>query len=367
MVDAVKLESCLVTGGSGFLGRNLVCALLARGCRVTSLDLLEAPAYDESLTAHHELLTSIRGNVCNYADVVNALNDDVDTVFHAAAVLDFRRFMPPQQRNWVQSVITDGTENVIRACQAAGVKRLIYTSSDNVSFRRPPDTYTRGKLIAEAAVLAANSDALQTCALRPSGIYGPGETMILGRLVSECQHNRLKFKIDDGHSRAPNSYIENALHGHLLAADTLTNSAAHAGKAYFVNDGVRLTVFEYFKPLIEGMGFNFPTRHLPAKPLQPIAFVSEIMARVIGQTRPLLALSELARLCEDLTCDIKPAERDFGYQPKVSYEQAMSETLPWCLQLLEHVRRNGGTSAAPLYLPNYREQSEKAVQSTVAG
>src|SRR5262245_2353183 len=189
-----ELGRVLVAGGSGFVGANLVSALLDRGYQVRSFDRAPSP-----LSAQPKLEV-LDGDICDPGTVAAAV-DGIDTVFHTAAVIDLRgsagarrRCGPsnppvwghPQPRSGegasrATGCVTDehrqrsfdvnvgGTKNLVRAAQAAGVKRFVHTSSNSVVMGGKPiaggdetlpytdrfnDLYTETKVVAEKFVLA---------------------------------------------------------------------------------------------------------------------------------------------------------------------------------------------------------------------
>jgi 3beta-hydroxy-delta5-steroid dehydrogenase/steroid delta-isomerase len=191
------LGHCLVTGAAGYLGRHLVAELLRQGLRVRGFDL--APA-----ALHHRHYEHVQGDVSNH-ETVRKVCAGVETVFHTAAVLDFARFARPEQRERSHAVNVRGVEFMVRAAREAGVQRFVHTSSNGVTFdeavidgdeTRPyvahtRDLYTETKILGEQAALAANGHGgLLTCAIRPAGIYGPGEQLTFPRLVDECARGR---------------------------------------------------------------------------------------------------------------------------------------------------------------------------------
>ena len=153
---------CLVTGGNGYVGGHLVRRLLELGCEVRAFDL--TPFEGDSR------VTSIVGDVRRMRDVRPAC-EGVDTVFHTAAIINTLTLARPAIRRQVYGVNVGGTENVIRACQEAGVKRLVFTSSiavapipirdadeaaGYVGTEPLPDLYSQTKREAEKRVLEAN-------------------------------------------------------------------------------------------------------------------------------------------------------------------------------------------------------------------
>ncbi len=268
------IRCCLVTGGAGFLGRHLVQELLDRGYEVHAFDL--AP-----FTMEHERLKTFRGNVCNYEEVLAAAKG-CDTIFHSAAVVNILHYYDKATYEQSMSINVGGTQNVIRACKEVGAARLIQTSSMNAVFDGKPvtmyresdglpdkycDLYSMTKGLSEKDVIAANGvDGLLTCAIRPSGIYGEGDQLILSRMMEGLDDGLLAFLIGPTTALSENSYVDNVVEGHMRAADRLVPGSPVCGQAYFINDGKYLNNLHYFRPIMEALGYQFPTRHLPALP-----------------------------------------------------------------------------------------------------
>lgn len=145
-----------------------------------------------------------------------------------------------------EKVNVTGTENVIEACTKAGVPKLVYTSSAGVIYsgqenlvdadERIPypkvalDAYNDTKARAEELVLAANGkDGLLTCALRPSGIFGPGDRQAISGFHSVIKNGQTKFQIGSNENLFDWTYVGNVAHAHLLAADKLATAYPIAG------------------------------------------------------------------------------------------------------------------------------------------
>lgn len=144
-----------------------------------------------------------------------------------------------------ETVNVTGTANVINACQSAGVPKLVYTSSAGVVYSGkedlinaderlpypdvPMDAYNDTKARAEDLVLSANSASLLTCALRPSGIFGPGDRQAISGFHSVIKNGQTKFQIGSNENLFDWTYVGNVAHAHLLAADRLDKSYPVAG------------------------------------------------------------------------------------------------------------------------------------------
>src|SRR4051812_15843723 len=178
-----ELGRVLVTGGSGFVGANLVTELLDRGHHVRSFDRVPSPLPD------HPRLEVVEGDIGDL-DTVAAAVEGVDTIFHTAAIIDLMggASVTEEYRQRSFAVNVDGTKNLVHAAQAAGVKRFVYTASNSVVMggrrisvgdetlpytERFADLYTETKVVAERFVLAANGGedgaGMLTCSIRPSG------------------------------------------------------------------------------------------------------------------------------------------------------------------------------------------------------
>jgi 3beta-hydroxy-delta5-steroid dehydrogenase/steroid delta-isomerase len=298
-----ELGTCLVTGAAGFLGRHLVFELTRRGERVRALDC-------RPLDYTHERLEFIEGDIRALEDVRKAC-EGVDTVFHAAAVLEFLGYARQAQRDESFAVNVGGVENVVRACREARVKRLIHTSSNNVTLdgpvidgdetlpyaANPRDLYTETKILGEKIALAGNGqDGLLTCAIRPGGIYGPGERLVLPRVVEECASGKYVAIVGDGSALSDNTYIDNLVDGQIEAARHLIPGAPLGGQAYFITDGVPINYFEFFQPIVEGLGFRHPTWKIPGALMHAVASVWEFLHWAIRIPRPFLTPLEVRKI-----------------------------------------------------------------------
>lgn len=336
-----NVQTCLVIGGSGFLGHNLAQGLLQRGCRVRILDYTPPKTIDPKVDF-------FQGDIRNLQDIIKACQG-VDVVFHAASVIITDGFIRHQAKKHLFDINVLGTQNVIQACLICDVKKLIYTSSNNVVFdkaiengdERLPyakkfiDYYTKTKVIAEKTVLSANSPKLLTCALRPGGIYGPGDKVILPRLVEALKKGQLLFFIGSGKALADNVYIDNLVSAHLLAADKLTPHSTVQGQAYFISDDEPCNYFDFLKPVIHEMGFQCPAYSIPFSVIYPITYVLELLHSLYIPFKPYMTRMELQKLALSNYFNIAKARRDLGYAPLVSQKEGIAASLPYCKELFE--------------------------------
>lgn len=332
------LGTCLVTGAAGFTGSHLVKALLDRGCHVRAL------VRNTPLALEHPDLECINGDIQN-AEQMSTACEGIETVFHTAALIATLggRAATKKYRDHAYSVNVGGTENVIRACMAQGVKRLVHTSSVDVCFNSEEDLhmdentpyattfnclYTETKIEAERVVLAANgSGELSSCALRPDGIWGIGGSLMLDTVVEQLLDGKMVARIGGQGGYHDHVHIDNLVHAHILAALALGEGSPVAGKAYFISDGEPAAMFDFMRPFFEGLGYKVPSANLPAAPIYLLMKSWEYLHFKLGIAEPLFSPHELNKLTISHVVHSDAAERDFGYRPIKSVAQGMQECI----------------------------------------
>ena len=263
------LGRVLVTGGSGFVGANLVTELLDRGHEVRSFDRAPSPLPD------HPRLHVVQGDISDPATVAAAV-DGIDTVFHTAAIIDLMggASVTDEYRQRSFAVNFGGTENLVHAAQAAGVKRFVYTASNSVVMggqrisggdetlpytERFNDLYTETKVVAEKLVLGQNGvGGMLTCSIRPSGIWGRGDQTMFRKVFESLLAGHVKVLVGSKHVKLDNSYVHNLIHGFILAGEHLVPGGTAPGQAYFINDGEPVNMFEFSRPVVEACGQRWP-------------------------------------------------------------------------------------------------------------
>nr|XP_058900005.1 short-chain dehydrogenase/reductase family 42E member 1 isoform X2 [Kogia breviceps] len=282
-------ETVLVTGGGGYFGFRLGCALNQKGVRVILFDI-SSPAQTIP-----EGIKFIHGDVRHLSDIEKAFQDvDVACVFHIASY---------------GQVIRNGDES------------LPY-----LPLHLHPDHYSRTKSVAEKKVLEANGTALErsdgvlrTCALRPAGIYGPGEQRHLPRIVSYIEKGLFKFVYGDPKSLVEFVHVDNLVQAHILASAALKADKGHiaSGQPYFVSDGRPVNNFEFFRPLVEGLGYKFPSIRLPLTLIYYFAFLTETAHFILGRLynfQPFLTRTEVYKTGVTHYFSLEKAKKELGYE-----------------------------------------------------
>jgi 3beta-hydroxy-delta5-steroid dehydrogenase/steroid delta-isomerase len=343
------LGRVLVTGGSGFVGANLVAELLARGHQVRSFDRAPSPLPE------HPALHVIEGDICD-KDTVAAAVDGIDTVIHTAAIIDLMggKSVTDEYRQRSFAVNVGGTENLVVAAQSAGVKRFVYTASNSVVMGGKPisggdetlpyterfnDLYTETKVAAERFVLSQNGfRGMLTCSIRPSGIWGRGDQTMFRKLFDSVLAGHVKVLVGSKHAKLDNSYVHNLIHGFILAGEHLVPGGTAPGQAYFINDGEPINMFEFSRPVVEACGQRWPRLRVSGALVRWVMMIWQWLHFRVGLPKPLFEPLAVERLYIDNYFSIAKAERDLGYRPLFTTEQAMHECLPYYLDLFEQMK-----------------------------
>ena len=343
------LGRVLVTGGSGFVGANLVTELLDRGLDVRSFDRVT------SRLPAHPRLEVLEGDITDPDDVAAAV-DGIDTVFHTAAIIDLMggASVTPEYRKRSFAVNVTGTENLVRAAQKAGTKRFVYTASNRVVMggrrisggdetlpytERFNDLYTETKVVAERFVLGQNGEqGMLTCSIRPSGIWGRGDQTMFRKVFESVLAGHVKVLVGSKNVKLDNSYVHNLVHGFILAAQHLVPGGAAPGQAYFINDGEPINMFEFSRPVVEACNQPWPKLRVPGRLVWFAMTVWQFLHFKLGMPKPLLEPLAVERLYLDNYFSIAKARRELGYQPLYTTEQALEHCLPYYVELFERMK-----------------------------
>ena len=315
----------LVTGGGGFLGRAIVRQLLERGDRVSTINRSDYPELAEmGVTCH-------RGDISDREAVMAAV-DGADAVIHVAAKAGPGLHAP----DFVAANVV-GTGNVIDACRHHGVRYLVHTSSPSVVHagedidggdeslpyaQHFPAPYPATKAEAERLVLAAASDELRACALRPHLIWGVGDNQLLPRLIERNRAGRLKLPAPD--KRIDTVYIDNAAGAHLLALDELVSGGKANGRAYFITNGEPTPVGEMLAKMLEAAGETPKIGRVPHGVAVVAATLVEWVWRALRKrSDPPVSRFVVEHLATAHWFDISAARRDLGYEPRVAITEGL--------------------------------------------
>lgn len=322
----------LVTGGGGFLGRYIVEQLLQRGDQVISFSRSVYPELEQAGAK------AVQGDLQEPVALAEACRG-LDVVFHVAARAGF---WGGRTAYYQANVV--GTENVIAACRANGVPRLVYTSSPSVIFdntaqagideshpypQRYENFYSETKALGEQKVIQANGPGLLTCSLRPHLIFGPRDHHLLPRVVAAARAGRLP-QVGAGKNRVDMTYVEDAARAHLFAADALQPGSPVAGSVYFISQDEPVTLWPWLRELLVALDVPPIKLRLPLWAARLAGGALEWVYRAFNLPgEPRLTRFLASELALDHFYDISRAKRDLGYRPQIDMAEATRRTVEY--------------------------------------
>jgi nucleoside-diphosphate-sugar epimerase len=309
-----------VTGGSGFIGGALIERLRSEGWDVRALT-----RSDTAAARVREL-----GAEPVPGDLDDIRIEDCDIAFHSAAKVE--DWGDPEE---FERVNVRGTQNVVNACRAAGVRRLVHVGTEaalmagqplvNVDESAPlrpdsPALYPSSKAKAEQLVRAANGDGLETVVVRPRFVWGRGDTTLLPRLTEMVRSGRFRW-IGGGRQLTATTHVDNTVEGLWLAA-----TKGPAGGVYFVTDGEPVVFRDFLTRMIGTQGVEIPDKSVPPAMAGAAARAIEGIWRLLRRTNdPPLTRFAVWASSQECTIDISRAERELGYRPVKSREDGLAE------------------------------------------
>lgn len=367
----------MVTGGRGFAARHLVEMLIKYDMFSVRIVDLSSSIELEASEEQGMLGEALRSGRAQYVpadlrDKVQLLKafEGVEVVFHMAA--------PNSSINNHKlhySVNVEGAKNVIDACVQQNVKRLIYTSSASVVFdginglinaneslpyaAKHNDFYSATKAEGEALILKANGlNGLLTCSLRPSGIFGPGDRLLVPSLVANARAGKSKFIIGDGNNTYDFTFVENVGHAHVCAERALASGGVNAerasGQAYFITNMEPIKFWEFVSLILAGLGYERPRIKIPAFIVMPIAHMVNWIYKLLGpygMPVPQFTPSRIRLLSCCRTFNSSKAQDRLGYNPIVSLQEGIQRTIDAYSHLkAEPQKKREGPSKASVYL-----------------
>lgn len=321
----------LVTGYPGWLTTRFLETLgdyPAYAGKITSIRCLtlgQAPL--PSVPVHCE---NVAGNL-NDCGSLKAAAAGMDLVLHAAGILHVKR-----NRDFYR-VNRDGTENLLKACMEAGIRKFLYVSSnaaqgfcegpghalDESAPCRPESHYGKSKYEAELAVQKYHcKGTFETVTVRPAMFYGPPvPERHLGIYRRIARGSFPVFGTGD-YLRSV-TYIDNLVQGIHLAL----HRECAGGQTYYIADRVIPTLNDILRTIAECMDVRLRIVHYPAWMAAAAGMLDAGIAALGGYWMLPHLVGES---CKNIACRIEKAEAELGYDPKVSFRDGYIRTIAWC-------------------------------------
>lgn len=304
---------CLVTGGAGFIGSNLVHALLKRGDRVRLLDNFST-GKRENLSDISDSIEVIEGDIRSYHLVREAV-DGVDVIFHQAALPSVpRSIRDPITTN---EVGTSGTLNVLQAARDCGVVRVVFAGSSSVygdtptlpkheaMVPTPASPYAVSKLAGENYCRVFHQlYGIETVALRYFNVFGPRQdpnslySAVIPRFIEMMRRHESPTIFGDGEQSRDFTFIDNVVSANILSAH-----ADHgvAGEVFNVACHERVTLNQLVDVMRRVMDSTVEAHYAPRRPGDVVHSYA----------------------------DISKFRDAVGYEPRVLFEEGIKRTVEW--------------------------------------
>lgn len=319
-----------VTGGTGFLGGHVITKLLAQGDEVIAIGRNESRGRELERLGAHFVKADLSERLAHEQAFAGC-----DAVVHCAALSS-----PWGSKQQFAEANVLGTQAVLDAIRHAQVRRLVHISTPSVYFtyrdhygireedplpKKGVNAYATTKLEAEQLVLHATKEhGLETVLLRPRGLFGPGDTVLLPRLLAANEKRgipimrKTPFYLDV-------TYVENVADAVLLS---LKASEQCLGEVFNITNGESVEFSKLLEALFTALDKPFRPFSLPFPLAYSLAWLSEGIGHLTGQ-EPTLTRYGIGILSCGMTLDINKAKRLLGYEPAVSVEEGIHRFAQW--------------------------------------
>jgi UDP-glucose 4-epimerase len=307
------METYLVTGAAGFIGRSIAAELLARGKKVRGIDNFVTGKRDNLLGL--EAMDFIEADI-NDAEAVAKACSGVECIFHEAAIPSVPRSIEdPVASNYAG---VSGTVQLLVAAKDAKVRRVVYAGSSSVYGNTPTlpkqeqmqpspiSPYAVTKLAGELYMQSfTRVYGLETVVIRYFNVFGPYQdptshySGILAIFTMKMLAGEIPTIYGDGEQSRDFTFIQNVVHGNLLASEAPAERVS--GKVFNVATGNRVTLNQ----------------------------TVEILRRATGYTGEVRYAAERSGDVKHSLADISRAKESFGYEPLVNFNEGIERTVAW--------------------------------------
>jgi nucleoside-diphosphate-sugar epimerase len=330
----------VVTGASGLLGSHIAEQLVARG---ESVRAFVRPSSDTTFL--NQLgIDIVHGDLEDPASIRQAVTGAAIVYHCAARVSDWGPWSQFERE------IVTATGNLLGACRAEKVERVLHVSSISVYGNYRPkqgligedaplahrlmlwDYYPRAKIQAEELVRRHGASAT---IVRPSWMYGERDRITIPRVIPALREGRVPI-LGAGDNLLNIIYVGDVAAGAILAA----NSPAAAGQAYNLSSEGEVSQRRLIDTLTDALGLPRVRKRVPLFLAARFAFIKEALARLFGKkTPPTITRRAIYLIGRPTLFNIAKARKELGWHPKVDIHEGVRRALNWYLGAEEQRRR----------------------------
>jgi nucleoside-diphosphate-sugar epimerase len=327
----------IITGATGFIGRNLAEGLQSAGLAVL------ATGRNKKIGAELQKrgIEFKAADLLDNAQLVRAFSP-ADCVIHCAA----------RSGDWGScqdffSANVVGTRNVITACQENGIGKIIFISTPSVYFNghdrfnikesdvlptRQATFYSKTKLICEQELIGLQRQGIEVIILRPRAVYGPYDNTFVPRILRMAQKGKLPL-IAGGKAMIDITYIDNLLEAVRKCLEAKEDSW---NQIYNISNGDPIAVKDWFRELLAVFDCPFSAKNVPEPLAMAIAGLMEFASRLpFGPKKPILTRFAVGYMAKSMTMSIDLAKDKIRYLPLVSNKQSFELYAKWCHDFLK--------------------------------
>jgi UDP-glucose 4-epimerase len=321
------METYLVTGAAGFIGRSIAAELLARGKKVRGIDNFVTGKRENLLGL--EAMDFIEADINDTAAVAQACRG-VECIFHEAAIPSVPRSIEDPVTSNHAGV--SGTVQLLVAAKDAKVRRVVYAGSSSVYGNTPTlpkseqmqpspiSPYAVAKLAGELYMQSfTRVYGLETVVIRYFNVFGPWQdptshySGILAIFTMKMLAGETPTIYGDGEQSRDFTFIQNVVHGNLLASEAPAERVS--GKVFNIATGNRVTLNQ----------------------------TVEILRRATGYTGEVRYAAERSGDVKHSLADISRAKESFGYEPLVDFNEGIERTVAWYKTAAETANAHAGS------------------------
>jgi UDP-glucose 4-epimerase len=314
------MRKVLITGGAGFIGSHLVDALVERGLQVRVLDNLSTGRL-ENLEQSRNKIDFLEADLTDAVAVARAVSG-MDCVFHLAAIASVPRSVAKPLET--HAACATATLTLLDACRKAGVRRMVYSASSSAygnsptPIKRETDVpmaispYAAAKLAGEfyCQAFAATSD-VETVALRYFNVFGPRQdpnseySAVIPKFITLLLAGKSPAIYGDGKQSRDFVYVTDVVQANLRAVEAETEHAS--GRVFNIGTGHKVTLLDLISHLGKLLDVHVKPKHDKERP---------------GDVRESVA-------------DITEACKHLSYQPQVSFEEGLRQSIDYYRSLIK--------------------------------
>ena len=314
----------LLTGATGFIGRNLFHQLKTEGHHIRCLVRDESKAIDLFGEGSCELVV---GDVTD-REALYGITEGIDVVYHLAALRGHDQPSPEALARF-RHVNVEGLRNIIEECQGTELKKFIYISStaamglhsgytvDEKTPCRPVTPYQVSKFEGEQLVWASTAAGhIPGVVIRPSRIYGPGfkgDFVTIGKLAKTGFFPR----IGSGKNLSPALFIDDIVT--LLAA---VKERGKVGETYIVSSEEEYSLESAATIIASALGVHTRLIYVPRFLAIAGAWCLEMLSHLLGR-KPIVTARNIRSATTDRLFDVSKAKRELGFSQKVDLEDGL--------------------------------------------